>query len=67
MAQLYPVNSNLVLTPPHPITYSKYADIGSNSIQANLNFIDLNEPTWDVYLSLTIESQDIKISTNPKI
>ena len=65
MAQLYPVNSNLVLTPPHPITYSKYADIGSNSIQANLNFIDLNEPTWDVYLSLTIESQDIKISTNP--
>ena len=65
LAQVFPVNSNLILTPPHPITYSKYTDIGSNSIQANLSFVDLNEPSWDVYLSISIESQDIKISTNP--
>ena len=64
-AQVYPVNSSVILTPPHPITYSKYTDIGSNSLQANLSFVDLNEPSWDVYISLTIESQDLKISTYP--
>ena len=64
-AQVYPVNASVILTPPHPITYSKYTDIGSNSIQANLSFVDLNEPSWDVYISLTIESQDLKISTSP--
>ena len=64
-SQSLPVQANLVLNPPHPITYSKYTDLGSNSLQLNLSFLDLNEPSWDVYFSISIESQDIKISTKP--
>ena len=64
-SQSLPVSASLILNPPHPITYSKYTDLGSNSLQLNINFLDFNEPSWDVYFSISIESQDIKLSTKP--
>ena len=65
IAQIMPVNSSVILAPPHPIFLSDYYTVGSNSLQTVLNFTDFTETSWDVKLKVTIESADIRISTSP--
>ena len=60
-----PVTVTPTLTPPYPIYLSEYVAPGSQKCMVNLVFNDYNEPSWDVYLELTIESNNLKLQTKP--
>jgi hypothetical protein len=64
-AQIKPIQTTVVLNPPHPIFLSDYSTIGSDALQAIINFNDLSESSWQIRLRVTIESEDIKIQTSP--
>lgn len=64
LGQIMPANTSVILAPPHPIFLSDYYALGSNSLQAVINFTDFSEPSWDIKLKVTIESEDIRISTS---
>ncbi len=59
------VNVNSVITPPYPIYLNDYCATGSNKLRISLVFQDPDEPTWDVYLKIRLESSKIKIETKP--
>lgn len=58
-----PVTITSVFTPPYTLYLDEYITPGSQKCMVNMVFNDYNEPSWDVYLYLTIESQNLKIST----
>ena len=60
-----PVTVTPTLTPPYPMYLSEYVAPGSQKCMVNLVFNDYNEPSWDVYLELTIESNNLKLQTKP--
>lgn len=60
-----PVTVTPTLIPPYPMYLSEYVAPGSQKCMVNLVFNDYNEPSWDVYLDLTIESSNLKIQTKP--
>ncbi len=51
--------------PPYSVYLEDYHAIGSLSWQLNLTFLDLVEPSREVYLKLKIESNEITIQTVP--
>ena len=60
-----PVTITTTLTPPYSTFLSDYSSIGSNKLIASILFNDLNEPSWNVRLKITIESNQVRISTKP--
>lgn len=58
-----PVTINSVFTPPYSMYLDEYVSPGSKKCMVNMIFNDYNEPSWDVYLHLTIESQNLRITT----
>lgn len=56
-----PVTVTPTLTPPYSIYLSEYVTPGSQKCMVNLVFNDYNESSWDVYLELTIESNNLKL------
>jgi len=60
-----PVTVTTTLTPPYSALLPDYSTIGSNKLIASLVLNDLSEPSWDVRLKITIESNQIRISTKP--
>ncbi len=60
-----PVTVTTTLTPPHSALLPDYSSIGSNKLVASIVLNDLSEPSWDVRLKITIESNQIRISTKP--
>jgi len=60
-----PVTVTTTLTPPYSALLPDYSTIGSNKLMASIVFNDLSEPSWDVRLKITIESNQIRISTKP--
>ena len=64
LAQTFPVQVNSLLTPPNSLFLSDYVAPGSMKWQVQLNFLDFNETSRDVFLRLKIESNELSISTN---
>lgn len=62
-AQLMPVGVNILMNPPASPFLSDYYSIDGNLFQAFITLNDLNEPTWDVRLVVTVEGQGINIET----
>lgn len=65
IGQNMPTSATVIMTPPHPVYLNDYYAIGSNAFQTILSLNDLNEPSWDVRLKVTIEGEGIKITTKP--
>ena len=64
-AQIYPVTVSTILKPPYPVYLSNYVAGEIDNLTVNITFNDFTEPSWEVYLSLSIESSDISITTKP--
>lgn len=64
-SQQMPTSATVIMNPPHPVYLSDYYSFGSNYFQTILSLNDLNEPTWDVRLKVTIEGEGIVITTKP--
>ena len=58
-----PVTITTIFTPPYSLYLDEYVTPGSQKCMVNMVFNDFNEALWDVYLHLTIESQNLKLST----
>ncbi len=61
----YPVQINSILNPPNSIYLEDYYAPGGNSWMMNLTLLDLNEPSRDVYLRLSIESGSATLTSKP--
>lgn len=62
-AQLMPVGVNVIMNPPSSPFLSDYYSLESNAFQSYITLNDLNEPTWDVRLVVTVEGQGLVIET----
>lgn len=58
-----PVTISTAFAPPYTLYLDEYVTPGSQKCMVNMVFNDYNEASWDVYLHLTIESQNLRIST----
>ncbi|NOS94312.1 MAG: hypothetical protein HOP30_20555, partial [Cyclobacteriaceae bacterium] len=64
-AQTYPVSATLQLTPPYSVYLSDYTV--NDQMKLHLLLRDLNEPSYQVRLSLVLEGVGIRIETNPNM
>ncbi len=64
-SQTSPVTVSTIIGYPPSIYLPDYYVAGSNKLTANLILNDFNEISRDVYLKITIESPDVRISTKP--
>ncbi len=62
-SQFMPVGVNVIMNPPNSPFISDYYSLESNAFQSFITLNDLNEPTWDVRLVVTIEGQGLVIET----
>lgn len=58
-----PVGVNVIMNPPSSPFLSDYYSLESNAFQSFVTLNDLNEPTWDVRLVVTVEGQGLVIET----
>ncbi|MEO9964868.1 MAG: hypothetical protein ABJF11_03715 [Reichenbachiella sp.] len=61
----YPANATPVLTTPYSSFLSDYSEPGGNKLSATVVFNDFNEPQWNFRFRLTIESNDLRLTTSP--
>lgn len=64
-AQVYPVQSNLQVTPPYSVNLPDYVAAGSDRMALNVILTDVSRAQLDVQLRFTIEGEGIRIETNP--
>lgn len=64
-AQTYPAKATTMVMPPYSVYLDDYFSIESEKIRLTLLYNDLNEPSWDVRLKFTLQSNDITIQTRP--
>ena len=65
-AQIYPVDANAILIPPHTLSLSDYALERSQDFIVDLTLNDPVEPFWQVRLELTIENNGVEVlKTHP--
>lgn len=65
VAQSYPVQTTVQLTPPYSLYLADYAAPGSNRIMVNVLLRDLSRQDLQTRLRLTIEGVGISITTRP--
>lgn len=65
LAQLFPVESQLVVRPPSSVYLSDFTELGSERLSFMLNFTDNNEPEYDVRLHLRLEGAGVVLETSP--
>ncbi|MGK7393867.1 MAG: hypothetical protein ACNS62_04815 [Candidatus Cyclobacteriaceae bacterium M3_2C_046] len=58
-----PVQVNTNLSFPVPVYLSDFSSSVNQSLSCQLIFTDYNEPSWDVKISITISSSNIKLKT----
>ena len=63
--QSFPVEAALTITPPHSLVIEELGSAFNSNLQGSLLLKDLNTSSIDVVLRLTIESNSLKIQTNP--
>lgn len=61
----HPADVTPILGTPYTLFLSEYAEPGNNHLTATVLFNDFNEPQWDFRFRLTIESNDIRLTTSP--
>lgn len=61
--QQFPVTVNAAIVPPYSAYLSDYISPGLNKLMVTLVFNDYNEPSWNVYLKIKIESNNVRISS----
>lgn len=61
--QRNPVTVNVNIVPPYSVFLTDYISPGSNKLNVTLVFNDFNEPSWNVYLKIKIESNNVLIRT----
>jgi hypothetical protein len=64
-AQVLPAKVTTTVQAPYSLYLSDYSAPGSTKLSANIIFNDFNEPSWNVRLRITIESDRIRLQTNP--
>lgn len=64
-AQKFPVTVSTTLMPPYSVWMADYTQPGSNKLSASVNFLDFNEPSFDVKLRVKIEGSGITLQTLP--
>jgi hypothetical protein len=62
--QNYPVQVNLTLIPPYTLNLSDYTEAGSNRILATILLRNLDKPTYQVKLKLTIAGNGFTLVTS---
>lgn len=65
-SQIHPVTITAHLNPPYSVFLFDYYEDGSNLLNANVTFNDLNEVDRDVFFKVRIESSDIAIYSKPE-
>ncbi len=63
VAQNFPVQSNVTITPPYSVYLSDYASIASNKLMVSLMLKDINQSDINIKLKLTIRGNGIELST----
>ncbi|NJN28764.1 MAG: fibronectin type III domain-containing protein, partial [Cyclobacteriaceae bacterium] len=63
VAQNYPIQSNITITPPYSVYLSDYASISSNKLMVNMMLKDPMEPRVDITLRVTIKGNGIELRT----
>jgi hypothetical protein len=58
------VSVTTILKPPYSLYLSDDASMGSSKCSVIILFRDITEPTWNIYLSLKIESMYLKLETS---
>jgi TANFOR domain-containing protein len=66
IAQVFPVQSTVQLTPPYSLYLSDYAAAGSERLRVTAFLIDATRPELNVRFRLRIEGNGIKIETKPE-
>ncbi|WP_162556027.1 hypothetical protein [Reichenbachiella versicolor] len=61
----YPATVTPMIGVPHTLYLNDYAAPASQHLTASVIFNDFNEPVWDFRLRLTIESNNIRLTTSP--
>lgn len=64
-SQTLPASVNTSVTPPYSVYLGDYLSTESDKFRVIVRFNDMNEPSWDVKLRFTIQSNDIVIKTRP--
>ncbi|HAS42533.1 MAG TPA: hypothetical protein DCS93_18785 [Microscillaceae bacterium] len=63
-AQIRPVTTNLVFTPPYTLSLSDYTSISSQKLRVNLQLNDQSNPLVSVKLRFTIQGAGVTIRTS---
>ncbi len=66
-SQVYPVQLNVNVPPPHSTYLSDYFGAGSSKIITTLNFNDLTESSLNIRFRVTLEGNGIKLQSNPNM
>ncbi|MFO0478211.1 MAG: hypothetical protein ACK50L_05470, partial [Bacteroidota bacterium] len=63
--QNYPIQLNVILTPPYSGYLPEYATAGNEKLKVILLQKDLTQPTYNVRLAMRLEGNGYSLSTNP--
>src|ERR1035437_3690870 len=61
--QRNPATVNVNIMPPYSVFLTDYISAGSNKLSVSVVFNDFNEPSWNVYLKIKIESSNLIIKS----
>ncbi len=63
LAQNFPVQSNIIITPPYSVYLSDYASTASNKMMVQLMLKDISQPDIQLKLHITIKGSGVELST----
>ncbi|WP_448518715.1 hypothetical protein [Rhodoflexus sp.] len=64
-AQTFPFRVNPIVQPPYSTLLSDYLSPSSEKLVVNVAFNDFNEPLWEFYLRVNIQSSRMSLRTRP--
>jgi hypothetical protein len=65
-AQTFPFRVNPILQPPYSTLLSDYFSPTGEKLVINVAFNDFNEPSWEFYLRVNIQSSRMSLRTRPE-
>lgn len=66
LAQVYPVQATVQLTPPYSLYLADYVESGTERLALNIFLADIARPSLDVRFRLRIVGQGVTIETKPE-
>ncbi|WP_250630550.1 hypothetical protein [Rhodoflexus caldus] len=64
-AQTFPFRVNPIVQPPYSTLLSDYLSPAGEKLVVNVAFNDFNEPSWEFYLRVSIQSSRMSLRTRP--